>query len=186
MTGHSRRPGPDPPNARIPTTPGPLRSSPVEGTHLSPQAHQRLQEEVGWRSGPRRSEISQWIERAREHGDIKENADYDAAKNEQGHNEARIRHLEGLLRSAVIVDGTSDDHVGPGVIVGILMDGDDAPIEYLVGSIEERHETYDVLSVSSPLGKALLGAEVGAVVSYEAPRTGKRLSVEVVGIRSLD
>ncbi len=158
----------------------------MDGTHLSPQAHQRLSEELEWRSGPRRSEISQWIERAREHGDIKENADYDAAKNEQGHNEARIRHLEALLRTAVIVEGTADDVVGPGVVVEILMAGDDEPVQYLVGSIEERHDTYDVLSVSSPLGQALLGAEVGAVVSYEAPRTGKQISVEVVGIRSLD
>ena len=158
----------------------------MDGTHLSPQAHQRLSEELEWRSGPRRSEISQWIERAREHGDIKENADYDAAKNEQGHNEARIRHLDGLLRTAVIVEGTADDVVGPGVIVQILIADDDQPVEYLVGSIEERHDTYDVLSVSSPLGQALLGAEVGSVVEYEAPRTGKRISVEVVGIRSLD
>ena len=69
----------------------------MDGTHLSPQAHQRLSEELARRSGPERSEISQKIERAREHGDLKENADYDAAKNEQGLNEARIRHLEALL-----------------------------------------------------------------------------------------
>ena len=63
----------------------------MEQAHLSPQAHARLQEELDERSGPRRKEISAWIERAREHGDIRENADYDAAKNEQGLNEARIR-----------------------------------------------------------------------------------------------
>jgi len=155
----------------------------MDGTHLSPQAHQRLQEEQAWRSGPRRQEISQWIERAREHGDIRENADYDAAKNEQGHNEARIRHLDQLLRNAVILEGGADDVVAPGVVVSVLMDGDDQPIEYLVGSIEERNEQYEVLSVSSPLGVALLGAEVGTVVSYEGPR--RTMSVEVVGIRSL-
>jgi transcription elongation factor GreA len=160
----------------------------MEGTHLSPQAHARLQEELAWRSGSRRQEISQWIERAREHGDIRENADYDAAKNEQGHNEARIRHLDQLLKGAVIVEGAADDAVGPGVVVKILMAGDDEPIEYLVGSIEERHETYDVLSVSSPLGQALLGAEVGAEVSYEIQnRSGERrpMSVEVMEIRTL-
>jgi transcription elongation factor GreA len=160
----------------------------MDGTHLSPQAHARLQEELAWRSGARRQEISQWIERAREHGDIRENADYDAAKNEQGHNEARIRHLDALLKSAVIVEGADDDVVAPGVVVKILVAGDDAPIEYLVGSIEERHEEFDVLSVSSPLGQALLGAEVGAEVSYELPsRNGpsRTLSVEVVDIRGL-
>jgi len=143
---------------------------------------------MAWRSGARRQEISQWIERAREHGDIRENADYDAAKNEQGHNEARIRHLDQLLKSAVIVEGAGDDVVAPGVVVKILMAGDDEPIEYLVGSIEERHDTYDVLSVSSPLGQALLGAEVGAEVSYEIQnRSGqtRALSVEVVEIRAL-
>ena len=166
----------------------PLPSPAVEGTHLSPQAHERLKEELAWRSGEHRQEISQWIERAREHGDIRENADYDAAKNEQGHNEARVRQLESILRTAVIVDDAAGDVVAPGVVVEIKMDGDDDAIEYLVGSIEERHETYEVLSVSSPLGKALLGSEVGAVVPYEVKdRSGKlrTMSVEVVGIRAL-
>src|SRR6476646_5221603 len=134
--------------------------------HLSPQAYERLREELEERSTTRRREISLQIERAREHGDIRENADYDAAKNEQGHNEARIRQLESILRSAVIVDDAAGDVVAP-VVVEIKMDGDDDSIEYLVGSIEERHETYEVLSVSSPLGQALLGSGVGTVVSYQ-------------------
>ena len=160
----------------------------MDGTHLSPQAHARLEEERAWRSGGLRQEISQRIERAREHGDIRENADYDAAKNEQGLNEARIRHLDQLLKTAVIVEGAGDDAVAPGTVVKILMAGDDEPIEYLVGSIEERHDTYDVLSVSSPLGQALLGAEVGAEVSYEIQtRSGdtRTMWVEVVAIRAL-
>ena len=161
----------------------PLPSPAVEGTHLSSQALERLQEELAWRSGEHRQDISQWIERAREHGDIRENADYDAAKNEQGHNEARIRQLESIVRTAVIVDDAAGDVVAPGVVVEIKMDGDDESIEYLVGSIEERHETYEVLSVSSPLGQALLGTEVGAVVTYQGPR--REMSVEVVGIRAL-
>ena len=66
-------------------------------SHLSRQAYDRLRQELDERSTTRRREISLWIERAREHGDISENADYDAAKNEQGHNEARIRQLEQLL-----------------------------------------------------------------------------------------
>ena len=161
----------------------PLPSPAVEGTHLSSQALGRLQEELAWRSGEHRQDISQWIERAREHGDIRENADYDAAKNEQGHNEARIRQLEAIMRTAVIVDTAAGDVVAPGVVVEIKMNGDDESIEYLVGSIEERHETYEVLSVSSPLGQALLGTEVGAVVTYQGPR--REMSVEVVSIRAL-
>ena len=123
-----------------------------------------------------------WIERAREHGDIKENADYDAAKNEQGHNESRIRQLEEILRNAVVGEGASGDVVAPGTIVEVLMEGDDAPTTYLVGSIEERHDTFDVLSISSPLGQALLGRAPGDTISYEGPR--RTFAVEVVSVRS--
>ena len=75
--------------------------------HLSPQAHERLRQELEERSTTRRREISLWIERAREHGDISENADYDAAKNEQGHNEARVRQLEAMFKNAVVLDTAS-------------------------------------------------------------------------------
>ena len=152
--------------------------------HLSPQAYERLRQELEERSTTRRREISLWIERAREHGDISENADYDAAKNEQGHNEARVRQLEAMLKDAVVIDvSSSGEVVEPGVLVELRYEDDDNAVTYLVGSIEERHDTYEVLSVSSPLGQALLGSEVGAVVSYQGPR--REMSVEVVGIRAL-
>ena len=113
----------------------------MDPSHLSQQAYDRLQEELAERSGSRRKEISAWIERAREHGDIKENADYDAAKNEQGHNEARVRQLEEILRSAVVVAGPSGEVVAPGTVVEVRMEGDDETTSYLVGSIEERRLT---------------------------------------------
>jgi len=152
----------------------------MDEVHLTRDAQERLRQELDERTG-RRADISHWLERAREHGDIRENADYDAAKNEQGHNEARIRQIENLLRSAVVVDGATSDVVGPGTIVEIRMEGDDAPSRYLVGSIEERHDTYDVLSTSSPLGQALLGARPGEVVAYAGPR--RTFEVEVISVR---
>jgi len=150
-------------------------------THLSPQAHTRLQEELAERSGPRRREISAWIERAREHGDIRENADYDAAKNEQGHNEARVRQLEEILRTAEVVEGQSGDVVAPGTIVEVKVEGDDDTTSYLVGSIEERSDEFEVLSTSSPLGQALLDHRPGETVSYEGPR--RAFAVEIVSVR---
>src|SRR5476649_2654986 len=129
------------------------------GQSLSRDAHDRLSQELAERTTNGRREISHRIEEAREHGDIKENADYDAAKNEQGINEARVRQLEAMFKNAVVLDSTSaGDVVEPGVLVELRHDGDDAAITYLVGSIEERHEKYDVLSTESPLGQALLGA----------------------------
>ena len=149
-------------------------------SHLSPQAFERLQQELDERSTTRRREISLWIERAREHGDISENADYDAAKNEQGHNEARIRQLEAMLKSAVVLEGASGDVVEPGCLVDLRYQGDDDVTTYLVGSIEERHEKYDVLSTNSPLGQAILGKAAGDAVTYQGPK--RELSVTVVAV----
>jgi transcription elongation factor GreA len=148
---------------------------------LSHEAHERLSRELEERTTNGRREISHRIEEAREHGDIKENADYDAAKNEQGHNEARIRQIEAILRDAVIVEHGNGDVVEAGALVELRYEGDDGTETYLVGSIEERHDTYDVLSTSSPLGQALVGAKPGATVKYQGPR--RELSVEVVSVR---
>ena len=156
----------------------------MEETHLSPQAHQRLVDELDQRTGPRRREISEWIERAREHGDIRENADYDAAKTEQGHNEARVRQLEAILKTAVVVESASADKVAAGTVVEFMMEGDDDTSTYLVGSIEEKGRGYDVISPGSPLGKALLGHFPGEKVIYEAP--GGRFQVEILAVRPPD
>ncbi len=153
----------------------------MDGTKLSPQAHQRLIDELAERSGPTRRHISELIERARELGDLSENGDYHAAKNEQGLNEARVRQLEAILKHAVVVEGTTGDKVETGTVVDVLMEGDDEPSTYLIGSIEERGTGYDVISPGSPLGKALVGHTAGDVVTYEAP-SGK-FSVEVVAVR---
>jgi transcription elongation factor GreA len=153
--------------------------------HLSPQAHARLKAELEERTTTRRRELSLWIERAREHGDISENADYDAAKNEQGHNEARIRQLEAMLKDAIVIDSsTAGDVVEPGTLVDLRYEDDDDLVTYLVGSIEERHEKYDVLSTNSPLGQALLGKAPEATVTYQGPK--REMSVTVVAVRLPD
>ena len=153
-------------------------------TKLSPQAHQRLTDELAERSGPTRRQISELIERARELGDLKENGDYHAAKNEQGLNEARIRQIEAMLKHAVVVEATATDKVETGTVVDVMMEGDDEPSTYLVGSIEERGTGYDVLSPGSPLGKALLGHAAGETVTYEAP--SGRFSVSILSVRPPD
>lgn len=156
----------------------------MDDIKLSNQAHQRLTEELAERSGPTRRQITELIERARELGDLKENGDYHAAKNEQGLNEARIRQLEAMLKYAVIVESTTADRVDSGTIVEFRMEGDDEPSTYLVGSIEERGTGYDVISPGSPLGKALLGHAPGDMVVFEAP--GGRFNVEILAVRPPD
>src|SRR3954471_15991145 len=152
-------------------------------SHLSAQAYERLRSELEERSTTRRVEISLWIERAREHGDLRENADYDEAKREQGMNEARIRQLEGILKEAVVVEGASGDVVEAGVLVDLVYDGDDDTTTYLVGSIEERNDEYDVLSLDSPLGQAIQGKAAGTEATYQGPK--RELKVTVVDVRPL-
>ena len=154
-------------------------------SHLSPQAYQRLQEELERRSTTGRKELSLAIEKAREYGDLRENSEYHAAKDEHGLNEARIRQLEQMLKNAVIIEGeAASDVVEPGVVVEFTYEGDDEPTVCLFGSIEERNEKYSVLSTDSPLGQAMLGKSPGATVTYQGPK--REMSVKLVAVRPLD
>ncbi len=153
-------------------------------THLSKAAHDRLRVELEDLTTRGRVEIAKAIEAARALGDLKENGDYHAAKNEQGLNEARVRQLETMLKYAVLVEASTAERVETGTVVEVMMAGDDEPSTYLVGSIEERGTGYDVISPGSPLGKALLGHAPGDVVAFEAP--GGRFDVEILAVRPPD
>jgi transcription elongation factor GreA len=151
---------------------------------LSRSAFERLQEEHYDLTTRGRIEVAQKIETARLMGDLSENGDYHAAKDEQGHMEGRIRHLEHLLENAEIIEGNTDGAVAAGSIVTIVYEGDDESDaeRYLVGHPEERTAGLEVMSPSSPLGAALLGATEGAWVEYEAP--GGILKVQVLKVES--
>jgi transcription elongation factor GreA len=151
-----------------------------ETHHLSSATFERLQGELEDLTTRGRVEIARKIEAARELGDLSENGDYQAAKEEQGKMEARIRHLQGMLRDAEIVEAGATDSVEAGSIVELRYEGEDETERFLVGSIEERRGDVLVVSPGSPLGSALIGARPGDVVEYEAP--SGPLKVEVVGI----
>jgi transcription elongation factor GreA len=148
---------------------------------LSRAAYERLKSEHEDLTTRGRIDIARKIETARELGDLSENGDYHAAKEEQGKMEGRIAQLTKLLKDAEIVEEVAGDAVEPGCIVGIAFDGDDEIERYLVGSIEERRDGLDVVSPGSPLGESLIGASVGDVVTYE-PQPGRPLKVKVVSI----
>ena len=152
---------------------------------LTPVAHARLQAELDDLTGRGRIEISEKIERARELGDLSENGDYHAAKDEQGHMEGRIRQLESILEHCEIVDAVDDGTVRAGSLVTLRYEGDtaDDAQTYFVGSIEEQSDEYELLSPASPLGQALTGARAGDNVRYETP-TGAELSVEVLEVET--
>lgn len=148
---------------------------------LSRAAYERLQEELADLTGRGRVDIARKIETARELGDLSENGDYHAAKEEQGKMEGRIRHIEALMERAEIVEESDDGVVRPGSVVEIRYEGDDSSEKYLLGSIEERHSELEVMSPGSPLGQALIGAEAGRTVEFAAPN-GNTLRVEVISV----
>ncbi|NNN12528.1 MAG: transcription elongation factor GreA [Acidimicrobiaceae bacterium] len=148
-------------------------------TSLSQETFERLQAELLDLTTRGRIEIAHAIEAARALGDLKENGDYHAAKDTQGKMEARIRQIQALLKDAVIVESAhSPKVVEPGVVVHLKYEGEDDVYSFLVGSIEEKRDGVDVVSPTSPLGKALLDQTAGTTVEYEAP--GGKLRVEIV------
>lgn len=155
----------------------------VTETHLTPATFERLRAELEDLTTRGRVEVARRIEAARALGDLSENGDYHAAKDDQGKMEARIRQLEATLRGAVVVDQSAAESastVTAGTVVSLRYDGDDDVERFLIGSIEERHDELSVISPNSPLGKALLGRAAGDVVEYDAP-SGK-LTVEIVKV----
>jgi transcription elongation factor GreA len=152
----------------------------AETHHLSQAAYDRLSAELEQMTTVGRIDIARKIQSARELGDLSENGDYHAAKEEQGKMEARIRQLQAVVQDAEIVEGGGTDTVQHGSVVSIAYEGDDEPERFLIGSIEERVGGVDVISPGSPLGKALLGTTVDDVVDFEAP--GGVLKVKVVAI----
>ena len=128
---------------------------------LSPDQRTALEAELAELEGPRRREITEAIARAREFGDIAENFEYHAAKNEQGLLERRIHILKDRLHHAVTVEHQTDEHVGVGSIVEVE-DGDGEKMEVEISAVGG-------VSPDSPLGRALMGVGVGDVVDVEAP-----------------
>jgi transcription elongation factor GreA len=152
---------------------------------LSADAHERLRKELEHLTGEGRDNMAERLLHARELGDIKENAEYDSAKNEQGLMEARIRELQRLLKDPDIIESSAaTDQAVPGQLVSVrpLDDPDEEEETYLLAaSKEERLEGVRTVSVDSPFGKALAGKRVGERVEYQAP--GGTFSYEITALR---
>lgn len=147
---------------------------------LTQAAFDRLQAEYDDLRTRGKDEIARRIEAARELGDLKENGEYHAAKEEQGKMAARLAQLKKIVENHRIVEVAGDvSAVQVGCVVTIRYEGDTDVERYLVGSIEERGD-HPVLSPGSPLGSKLLGAKVGETVAFDAP--GGTLRVDVVAI----
>ena len=150
-----------------------------ETVWLSQSAYERLSAELEELKTEGRPRASKAIEIARAHGDLKENAEYDSAKEEQGKMEARIRQLTEMLRNAKVGEAPTGDAVAAGMVV-TTVDEDGDEDTFLVGSREDRPEGISVVSANSPLGQALLGAKVGETRSYAAPAGEFKVTVKEI------
>ena len=147
--------------------------SDLEGQQLTAAQREALEAELADMEGPQRKAAVDAIATARAFGDLSENFEYHAAKNEQGLLEARITKLKARISGATVVDHDTDDHVGPGSIVEIA-DEQGEVMEVTISSVGGG------VSPDSPLGSALMGKGVGDVVSVEAPRGAWQATVRSI------
>ncbi len=144
-----------------------------KGTLLTPAALQKLEAELEQLTTVGRDEMVARIAEARAHGDLKENAEYDTAKNDQGLMEARIRQLKHIIDNAEELEAGDSDVVSIGSVVTVV-DADGDEMDYFIAASENKVPGLYLASPDSPLGAALLGC-------YDAP--GGTFTYRIVSIR---
>ncbi len=147
---------------------------------MTAAALDKLQAEYDQLTTTGRDAVVERIAEARAHGDLKENSEYDTAKNDQGLMEARIRELRHLIDTAIVGEVNDSGAVEIGTVVTVV-DDDGDKLEFFVAHAENRIDGMMLASPDSPLGGALLGAKPGDDVTFEAP--GGSFSYRVTNVR---
>ena len=153
---------------------------------MTVQGARALEEELAHLTKVVRPKLSQDIGTARELGDLKENAEYHAAREQQGMVEARIRDIEGRLQNAVVIDVTAIEHTGKvifGTTVEIVNVETDESVTYQIVGEDEADIKQRKLSVGSPIARALIGKEEGDVVLVKTPSGA--VEYEIVEVRHI-
>ena len=151
---------------------------------MTVRGHQLMQDELKKLKSVDRPQVIEAIAEARAHGDLKENAEYHAAKDQQGFIEARIKDFEGKLSNLQIIDVTAIDAKGRivfGSTVELIDEDTGKEIEYKIVGEDEADIKMGLISCTSPIARALIGASEGDVVSFQAP--GGEKTFEIVEIK---
>lgn len=151
----------------------------MERYPMTKECYEKLRGELEHLKKVERPKVIKDIAEARSHGDLSENAEYDAARNRQGLIEAKISELEGKLAKAVIVDpqNLSTDKVAFGLKVTILDLNTDEEFTYQIVSEDESDVKGGKISYTSPIGKALIGKREGDVVKVQVPIGEKEFEI---------
>ena len=154
----------------------------MEKHPMTPEGHAKLKEELNRLKNKERPYIISEIATAREHGDLSENAEYHAAKDRQGMIEARISELESKIGLADVIDisNLSSDRIQFGAIVTIVDEETDTESTYQLVGADESDVNKGLLSISSPLARALIGKKNGDAIEIDTP--GGRRNYEILSI----
>ena len=147
---------------------------------MTVRGHKLLQQELKKLKSVDRPQVIEAIAEARAHGDLKENAEYHAAKEQQGFIEGRIKELEGKLSHLQVIDVTAIDPKGKvvfGSTVELLDEDTEKEIEYRIVGEDEASIKYNMISYTSPIARALIGKSEGDVVSFQAPGGEKTFEI---------
>lgn len=147
---------------------------------ISHDGYEKLKNELEYLTTAKRREIADRIERAKELGDLSENAEYQEAKEAQAFNDGRIAEIKALLKNLTVVqNGSSKEDVGMGSRLTVLADGNER--SYTIVSFNEVDPTAGKISNESPIGRAFIGKKTGDVVIVPTPKgdmTYKILKIE--------
>lgn len=141
------------------------------GAKLTQEGYEKLKKELVYLQTTKRKEVIEAIAKARAHGDLKENAEYDAAKNEQAFLEKRVAELDDILADATVIDEANIDSSKAylGATLTLHDMGKDREMQYMLVSKEEASFKEGKISIESPVGKHLLGKSVGDEVEITIP-----------------
>lgn len=146
--------------------------------YLTNEGFLEIEEELNHLKEVKRPEVIKALKDARALGDLSENADYDAAREEQAQVEGRIKELEALLEKAELIENSNDGTVGLGATVKVMFDNDPDDIdEYRIVGSKEADPSNNKISNESPLAKAIMNAKVGDVCTVESPNGNYEVKV---------
>jgi len=150
--------------------------------YVTAETFERLKEELQHMKGVERPAASHAIAEAREKGDLKENAEYDAAKEAQGMLEAKIKHLEGVIANARILDESNIDTSKVSILTKVTLTnlGTKKQVTYKIVSEKEADLKAGKISVTSPIGKGILGKVVGDTAEIQAPAGVLKFKIEKI------
>jgi len=152
--------------------------------YLTEEAIKKLNEEIEYRKVVLRYQILEDVKEARAHGDLSENFEYKAAKRERGKNESRIRYLERMIRTAnIIKDTTAQDEVGIGKVISIRFLVDDEVEDFTIATTVEVNPSTNVISIESPMGRAIYKHKTGDEVRVESPGGEYTVRIEKITVK---